>query len=119
MPIPPGLVAGLFLASSAGYIGHIEKKTVGKTCHVTATADDGPLEAIVTWGSCAEVDIRIMSISALQEAGQLDSLPTNISDAFMRDRQRVILTAWGEFAVTIYPRRTTGGIGTTEIGVSD
>lgn len=90
MPLPTGLIVGLLLASSAGHIGPIEEKTVGETCHVSAAADDGPLEAIVTWAPCAEVDIRIMSIAALHEAGQLDGLPASVLGGVMRNPERMV-----------------------------
>lgn len=119
MAVTTGLIAGVLLASTAGHIGHIEKKTIGKACHVLASADDGPLEAIVTWAPCAEVDIRVMSIADLRDAGQLDSLPARISGPIMRDLKRVVLTAWGEFTASIYLRSTEGGTGTTEIAIAD
>lgn len=119
MAMATGLIAGILLASTAGHIGQIEKKTVGETCEVRATADDGPLKAVVTWAPCKEVDIRVMSIADLRDAGQLDSLPASISGPVMRDAKRVVLTAWGEFTASIYLRRTEGQVGTTEIGLSD
>lgn len=119
MAMTTGLIVGVLLANTAGHIGQIEKKTVGETCEVRATADDGPLKALVSWAPCQEVDIRVMSIAALRDAGQLDSLPASISGPVMRDAKRVVLTAWGEFTASIYLRRTKGRIGTTEIGISD
>jgi hypothetical protein len=119
MAMTTGLIAGVLMASTAGHIGQIEKKTVGETCEVRAIADDGPLKVVVTWAACHEIDIRVMSVADLRDAGQLDSLPARISGPIMRDLKRVVLTAWGEFTASIYLRSTEGGTGTTEIAIAD
>ena len=94
----------------------VTERTVGKTCVVVVRDRSGPFRAIVTWATCKEVDVRITSIGELADIRQLDGLECEDVAAIARSNRGHVVSAWGEFAATVYSR-VPGG--TREIAISD
>jgi hypothetical protein len=118
------LVAAAFILGSAigphsFAIADIQKRDRSSgQCQVTAIADNGPLIAEVTWASCSEIDVRVMSAAELEKSGQLAHLGW-LRDLLLRTPNQVILTAWGPNAATAYSRGSKDSSETFEIALAD
>lgn len=93
------------------------KRTVGEACHVTARDQAGPFKAIVTWARCSEVRVRIVTIAELAETDEFNGLGCEDVAAIVRSNRGHLVSAWGEFAATVYPREPNGS--TREVAISD
>lgn len=92
------------------------KQTIGETCDVTADGESGPFRAVVTWAPCEEVEIRTTSETELRSIGEFLELSPEDQKAVARQNKGQLISAWGEFAATIYIQ---DGAGAREIAIVD
>lgn len=95
----------------------VSRRTVGKTCVIGARDLSGSFRVVVTWAPCKEVRIRVTSIGELADIRQFDGLECEDVTAIVRSNRGHVVSAWGEFAATVYPREPNGS--TREVAISD
>lgn len=92
------------------------QRTVGETCVVYAHDKKSAFRFLVTWAPCAEVDVRLTSYAELAATGELNGLSSADIRAIASSNGGQLLSAWGEFAATVYVREAGG---TREITIAD
>lgn len=92
------------------------RRTVGETCVVSADDARGRFDVIVSWAPCQEVKLRITSIGELADSGELGQLDCRDLHALATTNRGRVISAWGEFAATIYIR---DGAEVREVTIAD
>lgn len=95
----------------------VNQRTAGETCIVSARDRAGPFRVVVRWAPCKDVEIRITSIGKLADIHQLDGLECEDVAAIALSNRGHVVSAWGEFAATVYVRGKDGS--TREIAIAD
>lgn len=78
-------------------------------CTVTVHYQDGTQrDIVVPLGSCADLDLRLISVAQLNEAGQLDDLPGQARQDILRSHGGYVLYAETEFTASAFPLNAAG-----------
>ena len=95
----------------------LSETTLGQKCVVQIHDASGPLYVIINWAPCAEVRLKVMTVSELRNLGQLEGIGKYYAQDASLLNNGEVLTAWGNFAASFYVREP--GEVAREIMISD